>query len=416
MFGSFIDRRLERFRFHIYVATFTATLLLLLLWPMIAKTVLPGQTGVKYSRLFGGTIMDRIYGEGIHFILPWDEIYIYNTRIQEISQTVNVLTRDGLSVQTEVSIRFHIDKKRLPFLHRFVGPEYREKLIIPVLTASVRETVGSYRPFELYSVAREKIQNDIIVEAIEDISRIPLVVDRIVVKRFHLPESLNTAIQEKLVAEQRLLRYEYLLKQAREEYKRMFIEGSAIRTYQGLVNQGMTDQFLRFKGIEATRELAASDNAKVVVVGGRDGLPLILNLPPDRMTNATMERRLSVYPPPLSQLGARAGLPAEANATVAGGSVEEAGDWEGRAPQGAGELPDELVHRVYELIDRYAPDYTVPTQEGRGRLARELSGEPAPGMGSDMGSGMSQGPRADVRNQPTSPADMGEPFGGGPRR
>lgn len=267
----------KRHRHHLYILTFVLTVLILFLWPVISVIIYPGHTGAKFSLMFGGTVKDKIYTEGIHFLLPWDKIYIYDTRIQEDSQTIDVLTKDGLTIRTEVSIRYHIDKLRLPLLHTFVGPEYKTKMIIPVLTAAVRKTFGSYRPFELYSVARTQIQNEIIVEAIEDISRIPIIVDRIIVKRIFLPEGINQAIENKLVAEQNYLRYEYLIKEAREEYKRKFIEASAVRMFQNKVNEGMTQPFLTFKGIEATKELAQSNNSKMVVIGGKDGLPLILN-------------------------------------------------------------------------------------------------------------------------------------------
>ena len=254
------------------------TLLLLFFWHTIVITVLPGHLGVFYSRLFGGTDLEKVYGEGIHVKWPWDKMYIYDTRIQENKLDLNLLTQDGVLITVIVSTRYQVMKELLPQLHVLVGPQYLEKIIIPSITSAVRQTLGKHRPSDLYSTARQELQDQILVEAIVEIARIPIILHNIIVKRLELPETVNQAINKKLVAEQEYLRYQYVLKSSVQEAKRKTIEGFGIRKYQELVNERMTNDFLRFEGIKATRKLAASNNAKLVLVGGgKDGLPIILN-------------------------------------------------------------------------------------------------------------------------------------------
>jgi regulator of protease activity HflC (stomatin/prohibitin superfamily) len=275
-----IRTRLQQYRTHFVVFGTTFTLLFIFLWPSIVISIKPGELGVLYSRFFGGTVLDRTYPEGIHVIPPWDILFIYDVRIQEETQEVDVLTVDGLTVKVQASLRYQLMRDKLPVLHQQIGPEYKKKIILPIMISAVRQTIGSYRPDALYSTARQELQDKMMVDATEEMGRLPILIHGFVVKKIMLPDLLSSAIVDKLVAEQQFLRYNYLLAEAREEAKRKAIEGQGIRHYQMLINDHMTTNFLRYEGIQATNRLAGSNNAKVVVVGGgQDGLPLILNLP-----------------------------------------------------------------------------------------------------------------------------------------
>lgn len=290
MTHQFIDKiraRLQQYRTHFVVFGTTFTLLFIFLWPNIVISIHSGELGVLYSRFFGGTVLDRTYQEGIHVIPPWDILFIYDIRIQEETQEVDVLTVDGLTVKVQASLRYQLISDKLPTLHQQIGPEYKKKIILPIMTSAVRQTIGSYRPDALYSTARQELQDKMLVDATEEMGRLPILIHGFVVKKIVLPDLLSSAIVDKLVAEQQFLRYNYLLAEAREEAKRKAIEGQGIRYYQALINDHMTTNFLRYEGIQATNRLAGSTNAKVVVVGGgQDGLPLILNIPDSPMPTA----------------------------------------------------------------------------------------------------------------------------------
>lgn len=263
------------------------TLVILFLWPNMVISIRPGELGVLYSRFGGGTVLDRTYEEGLHVIQPWNILYIYDMRVQEETQNIDVLTVDGLTINVSVSVRYQILRDRLPALHQDIGPSFRTKIMIPITNSAVRQTIGNYRPDDLYSTARQELQDQMLVDAVEEMGRIPILVHGFVVKNITLPEVLRKAIEEKLVAEQNYLRYNYLLLEAKQEAKRKAIEGQGIQYYQMLVSKNMTGNYLRHEGIRATRDLAASPNAKIVVVGGKDGLPLILNADSPPATTAT---------------------------------------------------------------------------------------------------------------------------------
>ena len=272
-----IRDKIRRNRLRLICGGLATTLIILFLWPSIVISIKPGELGVLYARFRGGTQLQHTYEEGIHFIQPWNIMYIFDVRVQEETQNIDVLTVDGLTINVQISLRFQIIRDRLPALHQEIGPRYRDKVVLPIMNSAVRQTIGSYRPDDLYSTARQELQDQMLVDAVEEMGRIPILIQGFVVKTITLPEVLRDSIERKLVAEQSYLRYKYILLEEQQEARRKIIEAEGIKAYQMLVNEHMTQNFLRYQGIQATKDLASSPNAKVVVIGGKDGLPVILN-------------------------------------------------------------------------------------------------------------------------------------------
>jgi len=260
---------------------FGLAILIVLLWPFATITIHSGEVGVKYSPLFGGTVIGKTYSEGLHLLFPWDTMCIYDTRLQHDDIDIPVLSRGGLSVEMKVSVYYAPIAERLSELHRDLGPDYKDMLIRPIVASAIRNTVGSYWPEDLYTTAPLKLQDELMVQAVEQMARKPVIIDSIVVRGISLPEQVNQAIDLKFSAEQEYLRYKYVLLKAGEQMKESYIRAESIRMFQNIVNGGMTDAYLRWAGIEATKTLAASTNSKFVIMGGRDGLPVILNMDSD---------------------------------------------------------------------------------------------------------------------------------------
>ncbi|MGD9505796.1 MAG: prohibitin family protein [Syntrophobacteraceae bacterium] len=270
--------RVRDLRNAMLVGLFIFLLLLAYLGTSVFVTIEPGCTGVLFRRLWGGTELDRIYGEGLHLVAPWNQMHVYDARIQELKQDVAVLSQNGLTVQVLTSVRFRVMRDLLPVLHQKVGPDYKEKIIVPILISSVREVIGKHLPEDLYTTAKQQFQDEILVEQIEETGRIPIVYNGIVVENIKLPDMINQAIEAKLRQQQEYLEYEFRIKKAKEEVRRKQIEAEGIKLYQEAIARSVTPDLLKWLGIKATLELSKSSNAKIVVIGsGEDGLPLILN-------------------------------------------------------------------------------------------------------------------------------------------
>ncbi len=247
-------------------------------WPQMVISVKPGERGVLWSR-FSGTHIDRVYPEGTHLILPWDEMAIYPIRYETAERTIVALSKDGLPIAVDVTMRYKPAEKLLARLHQSVGPRYVDTVVAPEVASALRGVIGDFRPEELYAQSFEAIQARIVAEARHQTGTRYVLLDDVLISKVTLPEVVTTAIQSKLSQEQAALEMQFRIQRETEEAKRKAIEGEGIRTFQRLIAETISDRTLQFKGIEATLELAKSHNSKVVVVGSGGGslLPLILN-------------------------------------------------------------------------------------------------------------------------------------------
>jgi regulator of protease activity HflC (stomatin/prohibitin superfamily) len=269
--------KLEVFSFFLITIAIIAVL-----WPFCTKRIEGGHVGVYYSTFFGGTQTRRVLGEGIHFVLPWDAIIPYDTRVQSQAYQIKALAKGGLSVDVELTAVYYINRDEAGMLHKTIGPEYTTKLINPAVLSSVRSIVGKLTQTELYDADILKIQDDALKEISSIFAGQPLTVKSVLIRQIAFPQSVSSAINNKFVAEQNVLEERYRVLQAVEDYKQTYVDAEATRFEQALISEGMTEEYLRYLGIEATRELSESDNAKLVIIGDKDGLPLILN--PETLT------------------------------------------------------------------------------------------------------------------------------------
>jgi regulator of protease activity HflC (stomatin/prohibitin superfamily) len=226
------------------------------------------------------------FSEGMHVIFPWNRVEIYNIRLQQVSHTYDVLTSDGLDVKAEITIRFKPIEEDLGKLHRDVGPNYVDTLIIPIIGAYAREEIARYEPDALYSPKRLEIQEAIRAKTKQVLmSRFYpeknresyVIVDDVLIRSVSLPPEVRAAIQEKVVQKQMAASYLYRLEREKLEADRKTIEANGIQRFQSAIGGSISEQYLKLKGIDATLELAKSPNAKIIVVGGKDGLPLLLD-------------------------------------------------------------------------------------------------------------------------------------------
>ena len=258
-------------------------------WSKIVISIPAGHRGVLWSR-FSGTHLDRLYLEGIHIIPPWDVMNVYDVRYQKVDQTFTILSHDGLPVDVEVTMRFKPSETQLGALHARVGPAYVETVVIPESAAALRAVLGNYRPEQLYAAGFEHIQEEVTAYAKPQTGTRFVVLDDLLVRRITLPPAVIAAIERKFQQEQASAEMQYRITREEQEAQRKTIEALGIEGYNEIVAPTLTAQILQYKGIEATLELARSNNAKVIVIGaGSNGLPLILN--PDGSVTATAPPR-----------------------------------------------------------------------------------------------------------------------------
>ena len=241
-------------------------------------TIPPGHKGVKFKRFAGGLKKDKIYSQGFHVVMPWDDMIVYDVRINEAFETMDVLSKNGLSIAVELSYRYQPLAESIGYLHDEIGKGYSNRIIMPEIRSATREVIGKYLPEELYSTKREAIQDEIYSQTLEAVKPKHISIDAILIRSVQLPDKLKAAIEQKLEEEQLAFQFDFKLERERKEAERKIIEAQAKADANRILSASITDRILRDKGIEATLELSQSPNSKVVIVGSGDGgLPLILN-------------------------------------------------------------------------------------------------------------------------------------------
>jgi regulator of protease activity HflC (stomatin/prohibitin superfamily) len=250
---------------------------IVLFYDNMVITIPGGHIGVFYSRFLGGTDVRHTYGEGLHLIAPWDKIFIYDCRSQKADYDVVVLVEGGLRVVVHSSIIWRVIADYAPVLHVSAGYDYQNILIAPAMTAAIRTSAG-LQP-DLYSKAFNAytFEEDILSYVQNFLNKGIFIFEAVLIREIELPEKMLSAINDKFAAEQMVLEERYNVLGAYEKFRRQFIEAEALRNVALIINSGLSENFLRYQGIEATKKLAESNNAKLVIIGDKDGLPLILN-------------------------------------------------------------------------------------------------------------------------------------------
>jgi regulator of protease activity HflC (stomatin/prohibitin superfamily) len=268
------SRWLQRSGVYLVIVALVLVFVALTMSKRVFYSIKTGERGVRWSLFGGGTVLDHDYPEGLRIISPWDIMYIYDVRVQEVNDTVVVLSSNGLPITVTYSVRYQPDLKKLPYLHQTYGPNYRETLLKPEIVSALREVLGHYRPEEIYSRSNQGLIDEIYQSLASQLTNRYIVVQTVILKELRLTPELEQAINQKLVDEQNALAYEFRLQRERSEALRKGIEAQGIATFEK--TSGIS--ILKWRGLEATEKIATSPNAKIIIVGPTESqLPLLLN-------------------------------------------------------------------------------------------------------------------------------------------
>lgn len=238
-------------------------------------TIIPaGHTGVID---FLGYVSDVTLKPGVNMVNPMANVEKMSIKTQELKELMSVPSKEGLSVDLEISLLFKLDSEKANDIYKTVGPNYAEIILVPQFRSVVRGVTARYEAKALYTASREKLAGEILTELEKLVGPRGIIVEQAPLRQIQLPERLTKSIEEKLQAEQESQRMEFILTREKQEADRKRIEAKGIADFQEIVSKGISEQLLKWKGIEATEKLANSTNTKVVIIGsGKDGLPLIL--------------------------------------------------------------------------------------------------------------------------------------------
>lgn len=262
--------------------------LLMLMGVLIASIIQieAGQVGVK--TLFG-KVQNDVLKSGLHFINPMMQVTRLDIKTQNYTMSgmqdegvqtgddaIRVLTADGLEVTIDLTVLFRLIDSDAPMLVRETGVNYVDKIVRPLTRTKIRDNSVYYDAISLYSSKRDEFQNRIFKSIEDDFKKRGLYLEQLLVRNITLPQSVKATIEGKINAEQEAQKMQFVLQKEKQEAERKRVEAQGIADYQRIINQGLTDQQLQYEQIKAMKEIALSQNAKIVVMG-KGNTPLILD-------------------------------------------------------------------------------------------------------------------------------------------
>jgi regulator of protease activity HflC (stomatin/prohibitin superfamily) len=277
----------KRHSIPILLVTIIFSASMIVLWPKISVNLKAGEIGVIFRPLSGGVDTSNLASEGINFKYPWNSIVIYNTQVQKHEIKIEIITKDLLKSIVTLAFQYEINRDTAPLLHRYVGEKYLDKVIIPTVVSTARGQISSFSSEKAFSDEIFKLGKEITVQADTGIinnisppgtSAIRLIkISQIEIIDIQFPPDVQKSIEEKITQRSKLEAYEYVIATELKEAERKAIEAKGIKDFQDIIQTGLTNNYLRWKGIDASSKLANSQNAKIVIFGqGTASLPIIM--------------------------------------------------------------------------------------------------------------------------------------------
>lgn len=249
-----------------------------MLWGSLTVTVPSGYAGLTFHTFGEGVNPEEApLKSGFHFKAPWNKVYKYEIRQTEQMEALEVLSSNLLKINMDMTVFTQPQYDKLGYLEIQRGRDFEEKVIRPAMRSVAREVIAKYLPEEFNTTKREQIQLEIKEQLASKLVDNYIQLNDVLIRNIQLPVTLEKAIERKLQQEQESLEYKFRLEKAEKEADRLRIEAAGIRDFEEIISKGLSEKLLKWKGIEATKEIAKSNNSKVVIVGGGEGgLPIIL--------------------------------------------------------------------------------------------------------------------------------------------
>ena len=227
----------------------------------------PGEIGIKQTL---GKIKGKPSVQGMRWYNPFvSKVVILNMRTVEVFNTLPLPTKEGLSVNTEISLLYHIKQEAANDIYIKFGANYEEVIVLSNFRATAREISARFYAKELYATERDKVEKAILDELKLHIEQYGFMVDAVLLKDIILPPQLVQAIQDKVNAEQASLKMEFVIQQQQKEAERKVIEAEGIKKAQDIINSSLTDKLLQYNHIEMLKSLSSSPNAKIIMTDGK---------------------------------------------------------------------------------------------------------------------------------------------------
>lgn len=226
-----------------------------------------GEVGVK--RKFG-KLEERSLGPGMYSFNPFFARVLKTTiQTENLEVRLRLPSKEGLTINSEISILYSIQKDKVPSIFNEIGLEYERTAILPVFRSAAADVTSNFMAKDMHSGQRSVIEEKIKSRMEEVLGHRGFVIEQVLLKSIELPTELSRAVERKLEAEQESQRMEFVLERERREAERRKIEAEGTRDAQQILSQGLSKEIIELRSIEAFRELANSPNTKIIITDGK---------------------------------------------------------------------------------------------------------------------------------------------------
>ncbi|MDZ4793030.1 MAG: prohibitin family protein [Bacteroidota bacterium] len=231
----------------------------------------PGEVGVKQKL---GKLSDKIVTQGTVLYNPLiSKVVKTSIQTNNLELSLNLPSKEGLSINSQISILYRLDQEKVPSLIRTLGLNY-QSIIANVFRSASADVCSKFFAKDMHSGMRSNIEISIKDKMGETLNKQGIVIESVLMKSIQLPEGLSSSIERKLQAEQDAMRMEFVLQQQKLEVERIIIEAKGTRDAQKIIAEGLTPEIIKIRSIEAFNQLSKSPNAKIIITDGK--APLLI--------------------------------------------------------------------------------------------------------------------------------------------
>ena len=232
-----------------------------------------------------GKVDEQVRSPGINLVNPFVDLVIMDTQTQELKETMEVPSKEGLTMQVDMSILYRLNPDKASNIYKTIGSDYDEVVVVPQFRTAVREATVFYEAKALYTSSRDEITNKIFSDLDNMLSERGVILEKVLLKAVSLPATVSAAIEQKLKAEQESEQMKFVLTKESQEAERKVIEAKGIAEAQGIINKTLTQAYLQHEAIKAQMMIANSSNHTIVYIpSGDNGIPLV------RTVNTTTDK------------------------------------------------------------------------------------------------------------------------------
>lgn len=193
---------------------------------------------------------------------------IASTQINDIELSLSLPSKEGLSIGAQISILYKLEEKSVPKIITNLGFRY-EEIISNVFRSASADVCSKYFAKDMHSGMRAEIEEAIKVTMTATLSDLGITINSVLMKSIQLPTGLASSIEQKLQAEQNAMRMVFILQQETLEAERKIIEATGTKNAQKILSEGLTDNIIKLRSIEAFMELSKSPNTKTIITNGK---------------------------------------------------------------------------------------------------------------------------------------------------